>query len=154
MTFSENNETEAIKIASFLVATTRAIAEITRKLLEMCGCEVTAIGEALDLQYDVRYGDMKAVLYFRNLYLEIATVDRDAEPLQFDEKLRDYNYFSAKATHIIRSRLEILLKMLESKDTDRTIDEIFNEFDGERIVIEKAGNIRRKNGTYPNATNN
>jgi hypothetical protein len=120
----------------------------------MCGCEVVINGQGLELRYEVSYGDMKAVFFFRNLYLEIATVDRDVEPLQFDEKLRDYYYFVSKASFIIKSKLEILLKLLKSDNTDKTIDEIFTEFNGERIFIEKLDNLRRKNGTNPNAANN
>jgi negative regulator of replication initiation len=135
------------KIAGFLSATGHVIADIVRRLLVMHDCEVTANGEAMELEYDVTYGDKKAVLYFRNLYLEIATVDRDAEPLQFDEKLCDYHYFVSKASHVIKSKLEILIRLLKSENTDKTVDEIFTEFDGERIIIEKMDNIRRKNGS-------
>lgn len=151
---SKQDWLENHKIATFLSATAQAIEEIVSKLLAMCGCEVLASGQGLKLQYDVTYDGIKAVFYFRNLFLEIATVDRDAEPLQFDEKLRDYRYFVSKASFIIKSKLEILLKLLKSKDTDKTIDEIFAEFNGERILIEKVNNPGRKNGTNPNPANN
>ena len=142
------------KVAVFLSATGKVIAEIVRQLLVRFGCKVSARGEGLELQYDVFCEDMKATLYFRNLYLEIATVDRDTDPLQFDEKLSDYSYFLSKASFVIRSKLEILLKLLKSDDVNKTIDEIYDEFKGERIFIEKVGKLRRKNGPCPNPANN
>ena len=154
MTNFNEDCTDTNKVATFLSATGKVIAEIVRLLLVRFGCEVLANGQGLELQYNVACGDMKATLYFRNLYLEIATIDRDAEPLQFDEKLSDYSYFLSKASFVIRSKLEILLKLLKSDDVNKTIDEIYDEFKGERIFIEKVGKLRRKNGTCPNPANN
>jgi len=151
---SQQDYSETGKIAVFLSATAQVITETVKKLLIMCGYEVVVNGQGLELRYEVSFGDMKAVFYFRNLYLEIATVDRDAEPLRFDEKLRDHYYFVSKASFIIKSKLDILLKLLKSDDTDKTIDEIFTEFNGERIIIEKLDNLRRKNGNNQNAANN
>ncbi len=154
MTNPNQDCTDANKVTAFLSATGKVIAEIVKQVLVKFGCKVSARGDGLELQYDVACGDMKATMYFRNLYLEIATVDRDAEPLQFDEKLRDYSYFLSKASFVIKSKLEILLKLLKSEDVNKTIDEIYNEFKGERIFIEKVGKSRRKNGTNPNAADN
>jgi hypothetical protein len=145
---------ETHKIAAFLSANEQIISEIVKKLLIMCDCNVVTSGQGLELRFDLSFGDMKAVFYFRNLFLEIATVDRDAEPLQFDEKLHNYHYFVSKASFIIKSKLEILLRLLKSDDTDKTIDEIFNEFNGERIIIKKMDNLRGKNGTDQNTANN
>jgi hypothetical protein len=154
MTNLNQDDIESNKIAAFLTVTGKVIAEIVRLLLVRFGCRVSVKGQGLELQYDVACGDMKATLYFRNLYLEIATLDRDADPLQFDEKLSDYTYFLSKASFVIRSKLEILLKLLKSEDVNKTIDEIYDEFKGERIFIEKVGKIRRKNGSCPNPANN
>jgi len=145
---------ETHKIADFLSANEQVITEIVKKLLIMCNCDVLTNGQGLELRFYLSFGETKAVFYFRNLFLEIATIDRDADPLQFDDKLHDYHYFMSKASFIIKSKLEILLRLLKSDDTDKTIDEIFNEFNGERIIIEKIENRRRKNGTDQNATNN
>jgi len=154
MTNLNQDCTDTNKVAAFLSATEKVIAEIVRQLLVRFDCKVSVKGQGLELQYDVACGDMKATLFFRNLYLEIATLDRDAEPLQFDEKLSDYTYFLSKASFIIRSKLEILLKLLKSDDINRTIDDIYEEFKGERIFIEKVGKLRRKNGACSNPANN
>jgi hypothetical protein len=154
MTNLNQDCSESSKVAAFLAATGSIIAEIVKQLLVKFGCRVLAKGQGLELQYDVTCRDMKATLYFRNLFLEIATVDRDADLLQFDEKLNDYGYFLSKASFVIKSKLEILLKLLKSEDVNKTIDEIYEEFKGERIFIEKVGKLRRKNGTCPNPANN
>ena len=136
-------ETENIRIAQFLSATSDFIKGAVRKILMMAGCKIVEQGNGLNSCYEIRYKDNKACLFFRNLYLEIATKDRDVEPLEFDERLRDYEYFLSKTSHVIKSKLEILLKFLRSTDTEKTIDDIFKEFSGERIIIEK---VDRANG--------
>jgi len=137
---------EIIKTANFLAATAHFIEAVVKGILEMAGCEIAKHGEALELRYDVKHGDKTTSLFFRNLYLEIATVDRDAERLEFDERLRDYAYFLSKTSSVVKSRLEILLKMLYSEDTDKTIDEIFNDFKGGRLYIERLGDSSRSKG--------
>src|SRR4030042_1308576 len=103
MGFQKKECSDDGRIAFFLSATAAIITEMGRRLLVVHGCGVQANGEGLELSLDVVYGEKKAVFYFRNLYLEIATVDRDAEPLQFDEKLRDYRHFLSKTSHVIKS---------------------------------------------------
>jgi hypothetical protein len=145
---------ELAKIARFLTVLAPFIQETVKRPLIASGFEVVASGEGFDLSYDIRHEDKRAVFYFRNMYLEIATVDRDAEPLKFDERLGDYRYFLSKTFEVIKSKLDILLKLLKSTDTDKTIDEIFAEFNGGRVLIEKVNKPGRKNGSNPNPANN
>ena len=144
---------ELAKIARFLGVLAPFIQETVKRSLVASGFEVVASGKGFNLSYDIRHEDKRAVFYFRNMYLEIATIDRDTEPLQFDERLGDYRYFLSKTFNVIKSKLDILHKLLKSKDTDKTIDEIFAEFNGGRILIEKVENPRRKNGTNPSTAN-
>jgi hypothetical protein len=145
-----DEEQELSKIADFLAATAGCIKSTIRMILERAGCNVIEHGDKFNLYFEVRYGENCAHFFLQNLYLEIATRDRDARPLQFDEKLNDYSYFLSKASFVIRSKLEILLKLLKCNDVNKTIDEIYEKFKGERIFIEKVGKSRRKNGFCPN----
>ena len=63
-------------------------------------------------------------MYLQNLLLEIATVDRDQDPLQFDENMRDLDYFLAKLVNLTESKLKILLHFFAEEDIDTAIDNI------------------------------
>lgn len=133
----QSKEIEIIKIAQFLSATSGFIKEIVKMILEKVGCEVTEKGEGLNLCYEIQYKDNKASLFFQNLYLDIATKDRDAEPLEFDENLNDFRYFLVKTLSAISLRLKPIVKLLRSDDADKAIENILNDFNDGRIMIQK-----------------
>ena len=130
-------ERELIKIAQFCSATSEFIKDVVKGILETAGGEVTEQSKGLNLCYDIQYEGKKACLFFRNLYLEIATKDRDAEPLEFDEKLSDFDYFLVKTKNVIYLKLKMLLELLKSDDIDKTIENILRDFDRGRIFIRK-----------------
>ncbi|MCX5637382.1 MAG: hypothetical protein NTX52_06785, partial [Planctomycetota bacterium] len=52
------------------------------------------------------------------------TIDRDAQPLMFDENLRDIDYFLAKMARLIQSKLNVLFQLLGQEDMDAAIESI------------------------------
>jgi len=62
-----------------------------------------------------------------NLLLEIATIDRDEQPLRFDQKLRNIDYFARKTAQIAESKLRILFELLAEDNLDKAIDSITQE---------------------------
>lgn len=62
--------------------------------------------------------------YLHNLFLEIATVDRDENPLRFDENLRDFDYFLAKTARVVESKLNVLFHVFSKEDIDAAIESI------------------------------
>jgi hypothetical protein len=136
-----DEKTKLIKIGQFLVATSGFIKEVVKIMLEMSGCTVTEHNDGLNLCYKIQYKDNEVCLFFRNLYLDIATIDRDAEPLEFDRQLNDFNYFLTKTVSTIHLRLKTLLKLLKHDDVDKAIENILKDLNGGRIFIQKIGRL-------------
>jgi hypothetical protein len=132
-----DEEKELNKIADFLAATSGCIKSTVRMILERAGCNVIEHGHKFNLYFEVRYGKNCAHFFLQNLYLEIATRDRDARPLQFDDKLKDFSYFVRKTMFVIQSKLKVLLELLTNHDMDKAIEKVFNDFGEGRIVIHK-----------------
>jgi len=63
--------------------------------------------------------EVKAQFFLHNLYLEIATKDRDDEPLEWDTRLLDSSFFQEKATTIIFSKIRPLLIALSTNDAKK-----------------------------------
>jgi hypothetical protein len=59
-----------------------------------------------------------------NLLLEIATQDRDEQPLRFDERLRDFDFFAAKTSRVIENKLKILLKLFEEEGIEAALESV------------------------------
>lgn len=129
---------EGTKIASFLVVSTPFIARWVKGALESYGYQVKEEGAGLDLTFVVVKGEAEVKFFLHNLFLEIATVDRDEEPLRFDERLLDFSYFLSKSAQLIRSKLRILLHLMEGKDIEDAIRRIqADAADYERIRIRR-----------------
>jgi hypothetical protein len=56
--------------------------------------------------------------------LEITTIDRDKQPLRFDESLRDFDYFLAKTSRTVASKLNVLFHLFGQEDMDAAIENI------------------------------
>jgi hypothetical protein len=70
--------------------------------------------------------------------MEIATVDRDENPIRFDENLRAFDYFLAKMARVIQSKLNVLFKLLAEENPDIALEKITQMAkDYERIRIWK-----------------
>ena len=68
-------------------------------------------------------GNLSMCFQLHNLFLEIATQDRDAEMLMFDERLKDLNYFLEKSSKLINSKLRILQLLLQKDNVDTALEE-------------------------------
>jgi hypothetical protein len=130
------NQVEIAKINHFLARVSPVIVEITRGILQALGCEVKEEGSGLDLAFSIKSGQKELKFYLRNLLLEIVTIDRDEEPLRFDEGLRDFDYFMAKMAHAINSKLWVLFEVLKEDDLEAAIENVCKEAENyERIRI-------------------
>jgi hypothetical protein len=68
--------------------------------------------------------------------LEIVTIDRDEEPLRFDEGLKDFDYFLAKMGRAINSKMRVVFEVLKEDDLDAAVENICKDAkDYERIRI-------------------
>ena len=118
------NQTEITKITQFLHLISPIVADVVRTFLQAIKLQVTEQGSGLDLAFQIRLGEKEAKLFLHNLLLEIATIDRDEEPLRFDERLNDFESFLKKATHLTSGRLCMLLRLLGEDDLDKAVESI------------------------------
>lgn len=127
---------ETVKINHFLARVSPVIVEVTRAVLQVRGCEVEEEDCGLDLAFSIKSDGKTLKFYVQNLLLEIVTVDRDQEPLRFDEGLRDFDYFMTKMARAINSKLCVLFHLLKENDFEAAIENICKEADDyERIRI-------------------
>jgi len=118
------NQIQIAKINAFLSLVTPVVAVVVRTILETLEFQVVEQGRGLDLVFSIKKGEKQAEFYLQNLLLEIATVDRDENPLRFDEQLRDFDYYLAKTCHLIPSKLNVLFRLFGEEDVDTAIENI------------------------------
>ncbi|MBN2272142.1 MAG: hypothetical protein JXN61_16125 [Sedimentisphaerales bacterium] len=124
------------KINHFLAEVGPIIVGITKAILHALGCKIEDEGHGLDLAFSIKSGEMTLKFYLRNLLLEIVTIDRDEEPLRFDEGLKDFEYFLAKMGRAINSKLRVVFEVLKEDDLDAAVENICKDAkDYERIQI-------------------
>jgi hypothetical protein len=131
-----DKDQEAIKIAGFLTVAAPIITRLARMVLEGHGYQVKEEGTGLELALSISTGHGEVRFFLRNLFLEIATLDRDEEPLRFDEDLLDFGYFLSKTADLIRSKLKLLLHLLETESVEEACRKIQADSAGyERVRI-------------------
>ena len=130
------NQKEIAKINHFIYVMLPIVVAYVKMLLQSAGLDLKEEGQGFDLVFSIKSGEKEAKFYLHNLLLEIATIDRDEEPLRFDEKLRDFDLFLAKTAHIVQSKLAVLSHLLGQEDVDAAIENISqNAEQYERIRI-------------------
>jgi len=118
------NQEEIKRMNHFLCMVSPIIIHIVRTILQSLSYEVSQKGSGFDLVFSIKAGEKEAEFYLHNLFLEIATIDRDEQPLRFDENLRDFDYFLSKMARVIQSKLNVLLHFLGAEDVDAAIENI------------------------------
>jgi len=131
-----DKDQEAIKIAGFLTVAAPTITRLAKMVLESRRYQVREEGAGLELVLAISTGHGEVKFYLRNLFLEVATLDRDEEPLRFDEDLLDFGYFLSKTADLIRSKLRLLLHLLETESVEEACKKIQADSAGyERVRI-------------------
>ena len=118
------NQKEITRINSFLTMVLPIVVDVTKRILQSSDFQVTEKGCGLDLVFLIKHEEKEAEFHLHNLFLEIATVDRDEAQLRFDEKLQDFDYFLAKMVRTLESKLRVLFHLFGDEDVDAAIDNI------------------------------
>jgi len=118
------DKNEIAEINHFLAVVSPIVVEVIKTILQSLDWQVKQEGCGLDMVFAIKQNDKEAEFYLHNLFLEIATIDRDQDPLQFDENLWDFDYFLAKMARGIQSKLNVLFKMFGQEDMDAAIESI------------------------------
>jgi len=102
------------------------VPRIVKSILLRAGFTVSERGEGLGLVFEIKLArsSLGAEFYFHNLFLEIATKDRDAELLEFDERLVDLGYFPSKTLRMVESKLRPLLLVISEKNVGKGIEKM------------------------------
>jgi len=131
-----DKDQEAVKIAGFLTVAAPTITRLARMVLESHRYQVREEGAGLELVLSISTGHGEVRFFLRNLFLEIATLDRDEEPLRFDQDLLDFGYFLSKTADLVRSKLKLLLHLLETESVEEACKKIQADSAGyERVRI-------------------
>ena len=117
-----------------------------REVLRESGFAFREAGQGLEHCFWIKQGEKEIQFLLRNLLLEIATVDRDEQPLRFDTRLGDMHYTAAKSAKLVVSKLRILSSLLEQDDIEKAIDSIADKSGNyERIRIWRLDPEEQKN---------
>lgn len=121
------NQKEITRINSFLSMVLPVVVNVTKRILQSLDFQVTEQGCGLDTVFTIKAGEKTAEFYLQNLFLEIATVDQDEQPLRFDENLRDFDYFISKMIRVLTTKLRVLFHLFGEEDIDAAIENIASD---------------------------
>lgn len=141
------DESEITEINDFLSLTGPAIIAQVKMILQSAGLKVRETGRGPDLTFTLKSGHKEVEFCPHNLLLDIATIDRNQEPLRFDKELRDFDYFLAKKARFVESRLKVVFQFLTEDNLDVAVDNISrNAKKDERICIWRFGRNKSSHG--------
>lgn len=118
------DQMEIAKINAFLSLVSPIVVSVVRTILQTLNFDVEQEGTGPELAFSIKRDEKEAKFYLQNLLLEIATIDRDEEPLRFDENLRDFDYFLAKTSRTVASKLNVLFHLFGEQDMEAAIESI------------------------------
>ena len=112
------------------------VGALATSLVRSAGWQVSQTGNGAGTVLSIKADNREFQFFLENLLLEIATIDRDAQPLVFDENILEPEHFLKKTFHILESRMNILFCFMAEKDMEVAIDKISRQAsDYERISI-------------------
>ena len=82
------------------------------------GYNVVACNPGLNMQLEVSKDNKTTVLYLRGLFLDIATTDRDADPLIFDTRITDLSEAAKKISRVLRDRIELVERLMGAETNE------------------------------------
>lgn len=128
------------------------VRKTVKQILIDRGFQVEEESEKLQLAFNIHEpgkNKEKAKFFFQNLFLEIATKDRDAEFLEFDRKLVDTSYFMFKIGKVIEAKLRALFSLMEAENHQEIMDKftkLASKYDRIKILHIDKKKIREKGG--------
>jgi hypothetical protein len=133
------NTDDRSRIHHFLSVAGPIVIELLTRILRLDGLATKVEGRGLDtiLAFRDPMTNNEVKLCLHNLLLEIATVDRDEEPLRFDDRLNDFAFFLSKSIHHINSKLEVLFRLIGRKNIQEAIsgvEELAAKYERIRIL--------------------
>ena len=140
------SQIEIDKINRFLTVVTPSIVKSLKASLESAGLQVTEQLLGNDPALSIKKGKLEIKFFLMNLLLEIATVDRDEEPMRFDDRLRDFKYYTNKMLSTVHGKLKILSAVLSQDDLSKIaqdLDKFAHEFERIRVITIDPDKIKK-----------
>ena len=128
-----DRQNDAQKITAFLVFAWPVVSQLVNAMLKALGWQITQKGSSLNVIFDIESKGKRAEFHLYNLLLEIATIDRDEQPLRFDHRLDDFEFFLKKTGQLVQSKIAVLYELLSDDDIDSALQKI----------TDQAGNYQR-----------
>lgn len=97
------------KIAPLVLATLQSV-------FKEHGMAYELTGKGSDLKYTLKKGPIECSMFLRNLFLEIATIDRDTTPLYYDTRCDNPEFLAKRMYDIVGSKLAPLLPLMSGTD--------------------------------------
>lgn len=116
------NEIE--KINDFLSQAAPFVISQVKMLFESLGLEIKEEGSGADLAFLIKSGKTKLKFLPYNMMLDIASIDRKATPLKFDQNVWDLSFFLAKTGHVVETRMRFIFQMLTANNTDEAVERV------------------------------
>ena len=114
----EQAKWESHKISMFLVKAAPLIMTLLEMTFRHYGIGFTRGGKGLSMKYDLKKGKLSSKMFLNNLFLEVATVDRDSNPLRYDHRLNSFQFFMNRVKDVINSKLAVLLPLMDGKSPE------------------------------------
>jgi len=116
------------EITRFLACVGPGIISTLEVILSALGYEIKRSGKGINTTLHINAPGKDEVNFFLyNLFLDIASIDRDEKPLRFDEKLKDFEYYTTKASRIMAGRVALLERILSAEGILKTQEDILND---------------------------
>ncbi len=133
-------EKDRQQIEKFLNLAGDLITGIVRRILLEKRFKVKEKGEGLALVFETHKDNssLRAEFHFHNLFLEIATKDRDAEALEFDERLVDSGYSLFKTLRLVESKIKTLLLVMSEENPRDGIEKVMKlapQYERLRVIL-------------------
>lgn len=120
----KQNSEDTKNISCFFQVALPIVVGVVKTFLRSSEFQIRKEGFGFDMAFSIKCGEKEIRFYLHNLFMEIATVDRDEEPIRFDGNLRDFDYFLAKMARVIESKLKILFRLLAEENPDIALEKI------------------------------
>ena len=85
--------------------------------------------------YKLGSNDHEIIFFTENMFLEIATTDRDNNQPRFDTDLYDHEYLLAKIVDVINGKMRMLLPVLNGEDIHKVANKLGKEKCYSRISV-------------------
>ena len=122
-----DQQNDAQKITAFLVLVWPVVSQLVNAMLKALGWQVRQKGSGLNVIFDIESRGKRAEFHLYNLLLEIATIDRDEQPLRFDQHLNDFEFFLKKTSQLVQSKIAVLYQLLSEDDVDSALQKITDQ---------------------------